>query len=236
MKTQTSKTTKKCSRKHLVKHLVCCTAAALAGLAMTNSADAAIRVGSTDFGFTGITLAAGSTQYNTNPLNFGDDGFDDIAFSLHHGSPGTPNDDWFGIKELNAVTLFSSSSAVNTGFMSNPLRAFNLNDPITGAAPTSYPNQNTFGVAGAYLANDASAINTFNAAGKYLGLQTSAGHLGWLEVRITPVGDELSVNIIDYGFDDSGAAIGAGATPEPATLVLMAAGLPALLKRKRKSR
>ncbi len=206
--------------RRLKKRLLTYTAAASLLVSIAPSvSDAAIKVGSTDFGFTGLIFTPGTNYYLGNALNFGDDGNNDIDFTLDHGGVGTPNDDWFAIKELNTTVLFSSyNDNPHTGFSASPLRAFNKDDLITGAAPTSYPNLNP-GYFGAYLTSD-SGINDFNTAERYLGLQTSAGHLGWLEVQITPVGDELSVDIIDYGFEDSGAPILAGAVGDSSSPTL----------------
>ncbi len=190
------------------RFIACVLVAGLIAIVMANSSYAAIRVGSIDFGFTGISFAAGTNQYNANPLDLDGDTNSDINFTIYHGGVGTPNNDLFAIQNLNSAMLFTSHSGY-TGDATIPVRSFNIGDLITGAAPTSYlASSMPFG---STLTTDGSGINTFNATEKYLGLRTSAGHLGWLEVQITPVGDELGVNIIDYGFDDSGVSIPAGA-------------------------
>lgn len=78
---------------------------------------------------------------------------------------------------------------------------------------------------------------TFPPGGeRYLGFQfTPDGGLspfyGWMRVTFTV--NQPGGILNDWAWDDSGAAITAGAVPEPSALLLSALSLPALLRRRR---
>ena len=73
----------------------------------------------------------------------------------------------------------------------------------------------------------------------YMGLQTGDGNFGW--IQLTGIDDTFqNAVVVDWAFEDSGAAIaagdtGAGAIPEPGSLALVGLGAVAFAARRRRS-
>jgi len=122
---------------------------------------------------------------------------------------------------------------------------------LTSGNPASYAE--AF-VAGAPIDGSAAhaghffGVDTLNPAGTFgagqtglMGFQTSLGYFGWMSLTLTDVGDQgfngvndLKITINGAGYENTGAAIPAGATPEPSSLALLAAGSIGLLARRRR--
>jgi hypothetical protein len=66
----------------------------------------------------------------------------------------------------------------------------------------------------------------------YIGFRLNGSHYGWMRVGFTL--DDPGAVVYDWAYDDSGAAIAAGAVPEPgrSTLMLLALTLAALRRRR----
>ena len=72
----------------------------------------------------------------------------------------------------------------------------------------------------------------------FIGVQLDSGNYGWVRISVEDYSEGLDVTVHDYAYDDSGAAIaaGAGAVPEPAGMSLLASGAAGtMLRRRRKA-
>jgi hypothetical protein len=181
-----------------------CSAAGL-GAFTAGQADAAIV-------FTDLTAAPISFGPSTGVFNLDIDSVAgaDLSFAVYN-NVGLG---YFSIREEQRNVLTTGTAY---GYSSSPINAFSYGvDVSTGflANPLANPPGDLTPVA-PYLSN---AGTTNFTGGNFLGFQLDSGNFGWLELTISTslgAGSEHGFTITRYAYQDSGAAITAGAVPEP---------------------
>ena len=214
--------------------------AAVAGIAGAQSAEAAIV-------YTAGPLPFGIDQ--TVDINFDQNGATQRDFAIGHerdtgGNAGTDrvllkeddngvnNEGYVSNSELNpfpsalpAGTLIGPDSEYNAGFLNH------LSDQL---ADEDFNNDN---VQDETLSGNFLVDNTQGNV-QYLGVRFRVNdegddRFGWIGIDFTNA-DDLTGVVTGYAYEDTGAAIEAGAVPEPsAGLALLAVGAAGLLRRKR---
>lgn len=150
-----------------------------------------------------------------NAFDIDNDGVQDVRLGT-----GGYNTAFADDGDTDAGTVFTGS-----GEVFNYATAFAPNALIDGSAVE----------AGVFYGAQVLNSGTFTSGG-YLGIQTSQGYFGWLDLLVEPsaVGGNTRITVRGWAYEDSGAAIEAGAVPEPASLMLLAAGSVGLMARRRK--
>ncbi len=204
------------------------TAASLGAFTLGNATVANISIGDASLSF-----GPGGTVTNANAIDIDGDSNDDFDFTLYSSAVAV---DSFRMQQLNGAKLFSSVYAGNIGYVANPMTSFTNGSLIKSelVGRTAFESSNTNPLEdGPFLATE--STNSFNIAQRYLGIKTSGGLLGWIEILIDSTTDNnWTVTVSNYGYETSGGTINAGQIPEPSTysiglglLALGAAGLKA---------
>jgi hypothetical protein len=224
-------------------------AAAGASLAMAGSADAAIIYSGVQNVIAQIdptAQATGSTFQNVDAATFtmGGSVFHPIVGNA--GALGGPSAKYLGRAILsasnspgflagNGVANFLSASHADIGPGGNFLTASSV------LLRRRFNRANR----GVGSVNNSSAGNFAPGATGIVGVQLRSGDYGWIRLRVDDlglnqpfstilagaggaIGNGLNypdkITVIDWAYEDSGAAIHAGAVPEPSSLALLAAG------------
>lgn len=156
------------------------------------------------------------TYTYANPFDIDGDGVNDIRLGT-----GSYNGSFADDGDTDAGTVFSSNATPGTY-----VEAFAA-DALIGPSATE-----------ASIIFGSNQINSASfASGGFLGLQTSQGFFGYLDVLVEAgiAAGNTRVTVRGWAYDDSGAAIAAGAVPEPSSLALLAAGAVGLAARRRKA-
>jgi hypothetical protein len=145
-----------------------------------------------------------------------------IDFSIFAGSPGVPS---------NIGLSAPGTTQFNTG-----LTPLDFGDPITLANTTAF--------AGSLMKSSTGPTYSFpwggvaNGSSHYLGVKFNIGaqqHLGWAAISMQKGVPSFTVEGFAYN-DVAGESIYAGATPEPSSMVLFAAGAAGILALRRRRR
>jgi hypothetical protein len=184
-----------------------CSAAGL-GAFTAGQADAAIVF--TDLTAAPISFGPSTAGYFNQTFNLDiDGGGDDLSFAVYNRPANG-----YSIRESQGNVL---TTGLAYGYAGSPINAFSYGvDVSTGflANPLANPPGDLTPVA-PYLSN---AGTTNFTGGNFLGFQLDSGNFGWLELTISTslgAGSEHGFTITRYAYQDSGAAITAGAVPEP---------------------
>ena len=150
-----------------------------------------------------------------NAFDLDNDGVQDVRLGT-----GGYNTAFADDGDVDAGTVFTGS-----GEAFNYATAFAPGAVIDGSATE----------AGVFFGAQVLNSSTFTSGG-YLGIQTSQGYFGWMDLLIEPgaAGGNTRITVRGWAYDDSGAAIQAGAVPEPTSLMLLAAGAVGTAVRRRR--
>ncbi|MBT8137134.1 MAG: PEP-CTERM sorting domain-containing protein [Gammaproteobacteria bacterium] len=160
--------------------------------------------GGADFGFGAANFGVYNTFYGSTVVTG-----TNAAFAVGYGGGGIAASATYG-----RASKFSSGATIGGG---------------AGFAGTAFFN------ATAATSNTTAFNAGFNSSTGFIGVQLASGNFGWIQVHVdfSFAPGNNGVTILDWAYDDSGAAIRAGdtgavAAPEPATNMLVGMGLLAL--------
>lgn len=236
-------------------------AAVGAGLAMAGGAEAGILYSGAQNLSVSINPAAQATNQSLSngalhALDMNGGGVDFQALVGKFGGFGGPTAKYWGVAGLigqgGAAALGSGSLAANLagGALVGPAGNFVNNGFLHRRAQQGNPTTHSSGADG----------NFASGATGFAGIRLASGNYGWIRLKwedlgvnqpfstllggsplLSGTGFADRLTILDWAYDDSGAAIRAGNTgasiPEPSSLALLAAGAAGLaaLRRRRKS-
>lgn len=217
--------------------MACAAVASVAALAAhTDQAEAAIVYSGPEninvgYGSTGqLYINLVTKQVNTGHVGASTPGWDINPFI------NSPND--FIYTPTTGVLVRSASQPSTSGDIAKLTGGTTIDSssPLVTATTGGFLNNNTVG-------------DWVGAGTGYVGVKiTEAGvnggnpMFGWVQISKansgTPTGDPTGINIIDWAYENTGAAIAAGDTgvPEPSCLALLAAGAMGVMVRRNRAR